>query len=218
MKISVNNLTLYYEQTGNGSPVILLHGNGEDCHIFDKLVDKLRAHYTVYAIDSRNHGRSTQTADFSYLTMANDIVAFVKSLKLEKPSVVGFSDGAIIAVMIALQDKDIFDKLVLLGINLKPSDFKKENLDWLKNEYAKTGDPLLKLMLEEPNIELESLKNVSNKTLVVAAENDLFEDDLFKKIASTMPHASLQIMKGYDHAGYVVEQDVLYPYLKEFLG
>ncbi len=219
MKIAVNHsTTLYYEQTGSGSPLLLLHGNGEDHHIFDKLVKKLEPHYTIYAIDSRNHGLSSKEDDFGYDFMADDIIAFIRKLDIQQPSVLGFSDGAIISLLIALQEKNIFDKLILLGVNLKPSDFKPENLAWLKDEYSKTSDPLLKLMLEEPNIELDLLKNVENKTLVIAGEDDLFDQKLYLDIVKTMPDASLCIMTGYDHAGYIVDHDILFPYLKEFLG
>lgn len=217
MEIAVNGITLHYEKKGNGAPLILLHGNGEDHHIFDKLIEKLAPYYTVYAIDSRNHGLSTKTDNFGYSFMADDIIAFIHNLKIREPSVLGFSDGAIISLLVALQHKDIFNKLILSGVNLNPSDFKDENLAWLNEEYTQTGDPLLKLMLEEPNIKLDSLKQITNKTLVVGGENDLFNDHLFSDITATMPDASLLIMKGYDHAGYIVDQDILYPYIKEFL-
>lgn len=218
MEIEVNDIKLYYQKSGSGDPLILLHGNGEDHRIFDKLTRKLQSHYTIYAIDSRSHGKSSKSENFGYSFMADDIISFINTLNIQKPSVLGFSDGAIISILITLQNKDIFDKLILLGVNLKPDDFKPENIAWLKDEYAQTGDPLLKLMLEEPNIELESLRNIHNKTLIVAGEHDLFDEKLFRNIASTMPNASLLIMKEYDHEGYIADQDVLFPYLQEFLG
>lgn len=218
MEIAVNGTILHYEKRGSGASLILLHGNGEDHHIFDKLIEKLAPHYTVYAIDSRNHGASSKNENFGYSVMADDIIAFIRTLNISRPSLLGFSDGAIIGLLIALEHTDIFDKLILSGVNLKPSDFKDENLAWLKQEYDQTGDPLLKLMLEEPHIELDSLQRIPNKTLVVAGEDDLFKDHLFSDITAVMPDASLLIMKGYDHAGYIVDQDILYPYIKEFLG
>ena len=56
MKILVNGIELFYEISGQGRPLILVHGNGEDHHIFDALVAKLKNHYTCYCIDSRGHG------------------------------------------------------------------------------------------------------------------------------------------------------------------
>lgn len=217
MKIAVGEITLNYTKQGSGKPLILLHGNGEDHHIFDKLASALKDDYTVYAIDSRNHGESSRTGDYSYAAMADDIRGFIGSLRLKGVSVVGFSDGAIIALTLAIDNPGLFDKMVLLGVNLKPSDFKDENLAWLADEYEKTGDPLLKLMLEQPDIELEQLRHAATPTLVVAAENDLYKPELFESIVAAMPDAELLIMPGYDHAGYVTGQDVLYPHLKNFL-
>jgi pimeloyl-ACP methyl ester carboxylesterase len=63
MIIQVNGTALFYEKSGAGSPVILLHGNGEDHHIFDALAAKLESGFTVYSVDSRNHGQSEKTDD-----------------------------------------------------------------------------------------------------------------------------------------------------------
>lgn len=217
MKITVEDITLNYTQSGNGTPLILLHGNGEDHHIFDELVSLLQADYTVYAIDSRNHGESSKTSDFSYESMSKDIQLFIENLNLKEVQIVGFSDGAIIALTLAIHNSELFDRMVLLGVNLKPSDFKEEYLQWLLEEYKKTNDPLLKLMMEQPNIELDELCDVTTTTLVVAGENDLFESQLYESIVETMPNAELLIMKGHNHDSYVVNQNILYPYLNRFL-
>lgn len=217
MKITVGNIILNYTKLGTGLPLILLHGNGEDHHIFDELAALLKEHYTVYAIDSRNHGGSSKTNDFSYAAMARDIQLFVELLELKNVRVVGFSDGAIIALTLAIHNPNLFDKMVLLGVNLKPSDFRDEYIVWLSEEYKKTDDPLLKLMMEQPNIELDELCNVTTTTLVVAGENDLFEPQLYKSIVEIMPNAELLIMKGHNHDSYVVNQNILYPYLNRFL-
>lgn len=217
MKINVNNITLNYIQEGQGEPLILLHGNGEDLQIFDKLISKLKKQFTVYAIDSRNHGSSTRTEDFSYETMAEDIHQFIEKLELKHVSVIGFSDGAIISLLLTLKYPQIFKKMVLLGVNLKPSDFKLDIYNSIVEEYEKKQDPLFKMMLEQPNIELDDLKEINTPTLVIGAEDDLYNEDSFQNIADTMPDAELKIMKGHDHGSYVINCDILYPSLNEFL-
>lgn len=217
MKINVNNITLNYLVKGNGNPLILLHGNGEDLQIFDKLVSKLEKQFTVYAIDSRNHGGSTRTEDFTYETMAEDIHQFIEKLELKHVSVIGFSDGAIISLLLTLKYPQTFDRMVLLGVNLKPTDFKLDIYNSIAEEYEKTQDPLFKMMLEQPNIELDDLKEINTPTLVIGAEDDLYYEDSFQKIVNTMPNAVLKIIKGHDHGSYVVNNDVLYPYVAEFL-
>ena len=217
MKIDVNNITLNYTKVGNGDPLILLHGNGEDLHIFDPLVDRLKLHFTVYAVDSRNHGDSTKTKDWTYEAMAEDIFQLIEKLQLKKVSIVGFSDGAIIALLLAIKHRDLFYKMVLLGVNLKPTDFKKSIYKSLVDEYEKTQDPLVKMMLEQPNIELEELKNIETPTLVVSAEDELFYRKVFKDMVKMMANAKLKIMKNHDHGSYIINTDVLFDDLVEFI-
>ncbi|WP_199330261.1 alpha/beta fold hydrolase [Dysgonomonas sp. GY617] len=217
MNIDVNNITLNYTKLGKGNPIILLHGNGEDLHIFDPLVDRLKLHFTVYAVDSRNHGDSTKTKDWTYEAMAEDIFQLIEKLQLKKVSIVGFSDGAIIALLLAIKHRNLFYKMVLLGVNLKPTDFKKNIYKSLVDEYEKTQDPLVKMMLEQPNIELEELKNIETPTLVVSAEHELFYRKGFKDMVKIMPNAKLKIMKNHDHGSYIINEAILYPDLMEFI-
>lgn len=218
MKLKVNNIELAYEKMGNGEPLILLHGNGEDHHIFDKITSKLQNNFSVYAIDSRNHGESTATEDYLYETMAEDIYCFITTLNLGKVNLVGFSDGAIISLILAMNHMECVSKMALLGINLKPDDFTEENYQYLKEAYEKEKDPLLKLMLEHPNIELDDVKNVTIPTLVIAAEEDAFKPETFVNLANGLPNGELIIMNGHEHDSYIVNQDMLYPDLLGFLA
>lgn len=217
MEIEVNGITLSYIKEGNGNPIILLHGNGEDRHIFDELIDKLKIKFTVYAIDSRNHGNSTKSEDYSYETMAEDIHQFIEKLELRDVSLIGFSDGAILGLLITLKYPSTFKKLALLGVNLKPTDFKPEIYNSIVEEYERTKDPLFKMMLEQPNIELQELQNVHVPSLIIGAENDLYYEDSFHHITNTIPNAILKIIEGHDHGSYVVNNDLLYPDLEKFL-
>ena len=83
--IKVNNLNLFYTCTGSGAPLIMLHGNGEDHTIFDEAVALLSKHFTVYAIDSRDHGQSDKVNELHYDDMAEDIRIFIEEVGLEKP-------------------------------------------------------------------------------------------------------------------------------------
>lgn len=216
MKITVNNIDLAYEKSGSGEPLLLLHGNGEDRHIFDVITAKLQNDFTVYAIDSRNHGESTKTEDYSYETMAKDMYSLIKHLNLGKVNIVGFSDGAIISLLLALNQGECINKMALLGVNLKPDDFTEESYQFVEKTYEETKSPLFKLMLEHPNIELADVKHVTTPTLVVAAEQDIFRPESFVNLANTLPDAELIIMKGHEHDSYIVNQDILYPDLLKF--
>lgn len=218
MEISVNGVSLFYQCSGQGTPLLLLHGNGEDHHIFDALALKLGAHFTVYAIDSRNHGQSQKTDDYAYETMAADVYAFIQALRLAPVDVVGFSDGAIISLILAMQHGDAVRKMSLLGVNLKPEDFTAESYEFVKGTYEQTGDPLFKLMLEQPQIELEAVRSVRVPTQLIAAEHDIYQPESFERLCRALPDATLKIMKGHEHDSYVVGQDLLYPDLMAFFA
>ncbi len=210
MLINIGNINLFYEKSGSGQPLLLLHGNGEDHHLFDCIAAKLANHYSVYAIDSRNHGQSSATDDYAYQTMSEDVYAFIHQLTLSPAHIIGFSDGAIIALLLALNHPLAVNKMALLGVNLKPSDFLPECYQEIEEAYAENPDPLLLLMLSEPNIELASLANIAAPTLVIGAEDDIFQPQVFHDIARTIPDAQLMIMVGHDHSSYIDNNDLLY--------
>jgi pimeloyl-ACP methyl ester carboxylesterase len=211
MNIDVNGTGIFYGKNGSGRPMILLHGNGEDHHIFDKLSEKLKDDFTLYAIDSRNHGHSEKTGDYSYMTMAKDVYAFIEALRLNDVNIIGFSDGAIIALLLAMNHGETIRKMALLGVNLKPGDFTEESYNFIKETYEETKDPLFKLMLEEPNIELDDVRNVRVPALLIAAENDIYRPETFTNLLNALPNAALKIMPGHEHDSYIIGQDLLYP-------
>lgn len=218
MRVQANGISLYYTTTGQGAPVVLLHGNGEDHHIFDPLMERLRGRYALYALDSRNHGQSERTGLYEYQAMAKDVRAWMAALGLEKPSIVGFSDGAIVALLLALDAPQAVGRLALLGINLRPEDFLPDILEEIKEGYRNSGDPLLKLMLEQPDIPLDALAGVTNPVLLIAGENDLFRPELYPAMAKALPDARLHILPGQTHDSYVAQPEELAALLVEFLG
>lgn len=216
MFIEINGISIFYEIRGAGAPLILLHGNGEDHHIFDKLTDKLAADFTVYAMDSRNHGLSQKTEDYSYETMAGDTGCLIRALGLNRPVLAGFSDGAITGLILAMKQPRAVSRMALLGVNLKPGDFTEECRRYLMDTYRNTKDPLFKLMLEQPDIKLEDVRTADMPVLLVWGEHDLFRPETYTALAAALPNAQLKIMAGHDHDSYIAGQDLLYPDLMDF--
>ena len=120
MEINVNGTTIWYEKTGAGEPLILLHGNGESHGIFSEAIPLLAERFTVYATDTRGHGKSAPAGVFHYTDMAEDMAAFIGALALEKPAVYGFSDGGITALLLALRHPDLPSRIAVSGANLRP--------------------------------------------------------------------------------------------------
>ncbi|MBS3991014.1 MAG: alpha/beta hydrolase [Erysipelothrix sp.] len=204
MFINLDDITLFYEKTGFGDPLVLLHGNGEDHQIFAHAIEELSQVYTVYAVDSRNHGQSTMTNEFHYETMALDIEQMIEKLNLNHVTLVGFSDGGILCLIIASKQPSWLKKIIAMGANLYPSGVKPNvNFDTRK-DYERTGNPYLKMMLEEPMITNKMLHKINVPTLVVAGSDDVIMKGHTKKIANHIKDSELIILDGETHESYVV--------------
>ncbi|MDR2822477.1 MAG: alpha/beta fold hydrolase [Acholeplasmatales bacterium] len=210
MKLNVNEVFLNYKITGEGSPVILLHGNNEDSSIFDVTAELLKDSYQVYQVDSRKHGSSSFDCKLSYLEMANDIICFIEELKIKSPIIYGFSDGGIIGFYIAIKRPDLIKSLVISGVNYKVSGIKfrvlfnifLRNL-FIKNEY-------LTLMLKEPNIDPILISQISLETVLIVGEKDVIKKSHTIKLNNLIKGSRLIIKKGENHHSYVVNTDKLY--------
>ncbi len=217
MYIHINRQILFYEKTGEGRPLLLLHGNGEDHTIFDTLIPLLERTHTVYAIDSRGHGASNPTEEYSYLGMAEDIAQFITSLEIKAPILYGFSDGGITGLLLALNWPGLLDRLIISGANLHPHGMKHTFLHKIKQHYKKTGNPLERMMLEEPDIPPSALAQIQIPVLVLAAEHDIIKPSHTKLIARKLADAQLCIVPGEDHGSYIIHSDKLYPYIRNFI-
>ena len=127
-RVSANGISIYYAMYGQGSPVILLHGGLVNSDWWGNQIPALATHHTVIVMDSRGHGRSTRDAQpYSYDLMADDVVALLDALKLPKTDVVGWSDGAIIGIDLAIRHPDRVGKIVAFGANTMTSGMRDDS-------------------------------------------------------------------------------------------
>lgn len=213
----VNGLKLFYHKEGSGRPVILLHGNGEDHTIFDVAIRELARSHTVYALDSRAHGKSDPVPTLTYREMAEDVAAFIRQQGLEKPALVGFSDGGVVALLVALRWPDLPGKLVVAGANMTPAGIKQPWRVLMRVRNRISPDPKLELMLTQPHLAGWQLTGITAPTLVLAGEKDLIDESQTRRIARSIPGAKLLILPGETHGSYVVHSDKLYPAMANFL-
>ena len=114
-----DNIKLNYIEKGEGFPLILLHGNGENGEYFLHQTEHFSKTYRVIAVDTRGHGSSPRgTAPFSIRQFADDLHYFMDELNIEKANILGFSDGGNIAMLFALKYPERVEKLILNGANL----------------------------------------------------------------------------------------------------
>ena len=201
----------FFVERGAGEPLILLHGNGEDCSYFEHQMDALAAAYLVFAIDTRGHGRSPRgDAPFTIRQFADDLRDFMDSHSLERAHILGFSDGANIAMIFAVKYPERVLRLILNGGNLDAKGIKR-SVQWpielgyaiarmfaAKSPEAKANAEMLGLMVNDPDIEPSLLARIQAPTLVIAGRNDMVKESHTKLIARSIPNSTLCFIDG-DH-------------------
>lgn len=205
------DISLSYQEQGKGEPIFLLHGNGEDGTYFVNQLSFFSDRYRVIAVDTRGHGKSPRgTEPFTMEQFAMDLKDLMDRLEIQKAVILGFSDGANIAIKFALRYPARVKALILNGGNLNTKGVKKRiqipieigyrfaKLFAGKLEEAKAHMEILGLMVHEPNIEPAALHTLQMPTLVIAGTRDMIKENHTKLIAGSIPNAKLSIIKG-DH-------------------
>ena len=203
------DITLYYQEKGNKDPFILLHGNGENASYFKHQIDYFSDRYRVIALDTRGHGKSPRgTKPFTIEQFSCDLYDFMESLEIASAVILGFSDGANIAMKFAIKYPNKVKALILNGGNLNPKGVKRTTqipieIGYkiarrfaLKSADAKRNAEMLGLMVNEPDIALRELSKITAPTLVICGSNDMIKESHTKEIAENIPNAILVIMRG----------------------
>ncbi len=198
------NIQLHYTEHGSGEPLVLLHGNGEDSSYFEHQIAFFQDRYRVIAVDTRGHGKSPRgTAPLTLNQFADDLRAFMDELDIASAHILGFSDGANVAMLFALAHPTRVKSLVLNGGNLFPEGLTEQTRREIDEEYEQavaTNDEdqleLLRLMIDEPHIDPVQLSGLNMPTLVVAGTDDMIEEAHTRLIAESIPNAQLTLIEG----------------------
>ena len=211
-------------------PVLMLHGNGEEHGIFGQVIDAVCASgRPVVAVDSRAQGKSTRgTEELTYELMADDALAALAALGFGKAHLLGFSDGAIEALIIARDHPELALSLLSIGANLSPDgvddSFQMERAAqnllawadfWEKGDgsrrdvdpglvrptpqEARTTAELLHMMVVYPQIDPASLSQITCPTTVMAGEFDEIKREETDLIHVSIPGSRLVIVPGAGH-------------------
>ena len=220
----VNDIKMYYAVFNkNGKePVILLHGGfvSSDCWGFE--VPLLSKTHKVIVVDSRGHGRSTMSEKpFSYNLMASDVLQLMDYLKIDKASIVGWSDGGIIGLILAIHHPERINKLFTYGANYNLSGYKSEPFDSAlaarfmanvqanyrklsptPNNFAILRDALGKMYSTEPDLNPSDIKTIKAPTVIACGQYEQFITlEHFKTLANLIPNAKLVILPNVSHGG-----------------
>lgn len=137
---NVNGLELYYEVSGKGQPLLLLHGGLGSTGMFAQLTPGLAENHQVIAVDLQGNGRTADTdRPFSFELMADDIHALIKQLGLKNTDIVGYSLGGAVALNTAMRHLDVVRKLVLIATPYKSEGWYPENRAGMKAMNAQAA-------------------------------------------------------------------------------
>lgn len=212
---TVRGVRLYYETYGAGPPLLLIHGNGGSIQDFKQTIPYFAKHYRVIAVDSRAHGQSVDRGDsLSFEMMADDFAALLTSLRLDSAYVLGWSDGGINAVVLALRHPKKVKRLAATGANFSPDSlaltpalWKQQQRGYQENKGKTRTDPKQKndwkvftLDVFQPNIPLPRLRQVAAPAFIIAGDRDLITLEHTVAIYRHLRRAWLWIVPDSGHA------------------
>ena len=240
-RVPINDITLYYEIHGSGKPVLLMHGGLVFIESFYNQIPALAKEFRVIAPDSRAHGRSTDTdRPLSYRQMSKDMAGLLDKLKIKKADIVGWSDGGIIGLDLAMNRPDLVNKLVVIGTNFNTAGLDPKGVEETKKMTPGTAelkpardfyervapDPgrwpvffekVRTMWLTQPNYTPADLKNIGAPTLIILGEKDSIKKAHGEEMQRLIRGSRLLIIKGASHFVGMEKPDELNKAILDFL-
>jgi pimeloyl-ACP methyl ester carboxylesterase len=223
----VNGVKIWYAAFGRGEPVILLHGGLANADYWGNQVRALQKSYRVVVMDSRGHGRSTRNEQpYGYDLMAADVIGLMDYLKIRKAAIVGWSDGAIIGLDIAMHNPERVSKLFAFAANSDPSgvaDIAKspvfnafiaraekeyEKLSPTPHQYKTFLAQITKMWQTQPNWTAADLSGITVPTWIVDADHDeAIKRTNTEFMAAAIPNAGLLLQPQVSHFSFLQDPE-----------
>jgi len=241
--IELPGVKTWYEVEGNGDPLLLLHAMFCTNETWGAQRPDLSAAYQVFLPERRAHGHTGDVAGpLSYHDMASDTIDFLTMAVAKPAHLVGFSDGAIVALLVAIARPDLVRKLVVIGGNFDVSGYLPEayamfdgmtpddpHLADLRAQYdaaspdgadhwADVVAKLIDMFRREPHIPLEDLARIGAPTLVMVGDDDLFSMDHTVALWRAIPNSELAVVPGTSHTLVWEKPQLVNRLILDFLG
>ena len=218
----IRGFKMYYEVYGTGEPLLLIHGNGGSINNFVNQIPVFAKNYKVIIADSRSQGKSIETKDsLSYEMIADDYAELLTKIGIPSANVIGWSDGGIEGLLLAIRHPEKVKKLMVTGANLEPDTTAVETdvHDWAEGIFAQIKDKkdkteeekhqykLFRLLVEQPHIPIADLKKIKCPTLVVGGDHDILKPSHTLTIFQNIENAYLWILPNSGHSTLIVYSD-----------
>ena len=213
----INGIQMYYETYGSGDPVLVIHGNGQSIADMHFQIAYFAQDHKVIVADSRGHGKSGLGAGtLNYMQMVSDYDSLLDQLGVSGANIIGWSDGGILALLMAIHYPDKVNKMATMGANLRPDSsavdpavsellqpIDKMIDDMIANEDTSDNwqlqRQLFDLLLTQPDIPIESVRKIEAPVLVIAGDMDIIRAWHSLEIFENLPKAHLAILPGQTH-------------------
>ena len=210
---NIRGFKMYAEIYGQGAPLLIIHGNGGSINNFIYQIPYFEKKYQVIVADSRAQGNSADNGDsLSYEMMADDYAALLDALKVDSAYVIGWSDGGINALLLAIRHPEKVKKLAITGANLWPDTTAVDPFvyNWAMNynrqlaantsDSVKNDRKLGHLLSYEPHMTLEQLHTIKCPTLVIGGDHDVILPQHTMLIAQNITNSYLWIIPNSGHS------------------
>jgi len=227
----IRGFKMYTEVYGEGQPLLFIHGNGGSINAFTKQIPFFSKKYKVIIADSRAQGKSIDSKDsLTYEMMADDYAALLDAMKIDSAFVVGWSDGGINGLLMAIRHPEKVKKLVVTGANLRPDTTAVPGEIWdmvrpayndlknksTKNDMEKSNFKLLRLLMEQPHIPHARLQKINCPTLVIGGDHDVIKEEHTMEIYKNIPNSFLWILPNSGHSTPIVYAEEFNNKVNEF--
>jgi len=217
--VQLGAVKTWYDEHGEGEPLVLLHGGLVDARFFDPNLPALAEHFHVYTPERRGHGHTPDVeGPITYQLMTDDTIAFLETVVGQPADLVGHSDGAFVAMLVAMQRPELVKRLVMISGGFSKSGEAAPDMEWDVDQIAEFLGPAYgevspdgadhfkvvatkvgEMAAVEPALQASELAEVTCRSLVMFADDDLVTPQHMVDMYDALPNAELAIVPGTSH-------------------
>jgi pimeloyl-ACP methyl ester carboxylesterase len=217
--VQLGAVNTWYDEHGEGEPLVLLHGGLVDARFFAPNLPALAEHFHVYTPERRGHGHTPDVeGPITYQLMTDDTIAFLEAVVGQPADLVGHSDGAFVAMLVAMQRPELVKRLVMISGGFNKSGDAVPDAEWNVDQQAEFLGPAYgevspdgidhfkvvatkvgEMVAVEPTLQASELAKVTCRSLEMFADDDLVTPQHMIDMYAALPNAELAVVPGTSH-------------------
>jgi pimeloyl-ACP methyl ester carboxylesterase len=235
--VQLGAVRTWYDEHGEGEPLVLLHGGLVDARFFEPNLPALAEHFHVYTPERRGHGHTPDVeGPITYQLMTEDTIAFLETVVRQPADLVGHSDGAVVAMLVAIQRPELVKRLVMISGGFNKSGDAAPDTEWNVDQIAEFLGPAYgevspdgighfkvvatkigEMAAVEPNLQASELAKVTQRSLLMFSDDDLVTPQHMIDMYAALPNAELAIVPGTSHFLTQEKPDLVNKIVVDFL-